>query len=108
MGRRAVCVSRDPAVCQVVVDALASVGLSTETHFALPEDIGDAAVVVVDREARMVAGDRLCELGAPVVIVGDDLDDDGLVALMLDAPVSHLVEDPRDRDLGITSGKLVS
>ena len=108
MGRRAICVSREPAVCRLVADALASVGLVAETHATLPDDIGDAAVVVVDREARQAAGERLCALGAPVVIVGDNLDDDRLVALMLDAPVSHLVEDPGDRDLGITSGKLVS
>jgi len=44
----------------------------------------------------------------PVVVVGDDLADDGLIALMLDAPVSHLVEDPGDRDLGITSEKLAT
>ena len=45
---------------------------------------------------------------APVIVVGDDLHDDGLIALMLESSVSHLVGDPRDRDLGITSEKLVS
>jgi histidine kinase-like protein len=43
-----------------------------------------------------------------VVVVGDDLDDEGLITLMLEAPVSHLVRDPGDRELGITSEKLVS
>jgi hypothetical protein len=43
-----------------------------------------------------------------VVVVGDDLDDDGLIALMLEAPVSHLLEDPADRELGITSEKLAT
>jgi len=43
------------------------------------------------------------DLGPP-----PDLDDDGLIATMLEAPVSHLVEDPHDRDLGITSEKLAS
>ena len=45
---------------------------------------------------------------APVIVVGDDLHDDGLIALMLESQVSHLVGDPGDRDLGITSEKLVS
>jgi hypothetical protein len=45
---------------------------------------------------------------APVVVVGDDLDDDGLITLMLDAPVSHVVGDPNDPDLEITSEKLAS
>jgi hypothetical protein len=31
-----------------------------------------------------------------------------VIAAMLDAPVSHLVTDPSDRDLGITSAKLAS
>jgi len=42
------------------------------------------------------------------VIVGDDLDDDGLITLMLDGPVSHHVGDPRARELGITTQKLVT
>ena len=65
-------------------------------------------LVVIDRATRQAAGDGLGAIAAPVVIVGDDLDDDGLIAAMLDAPVSHLVTDPSDRDLGITSAKLAS
>nr|HEX4312936.1 hypothetical protein [Kofleriaceae bacterium] len=109
-GNRAVCVSRDPAVRRAVEHALAAVGIAVEPHDALPapEDLAGAQLVVVDRDARQAAGDRLRALATPVVIVGDDLDDDGVVALMLDSPVSHLVEDPADRDLGITSHKLVS
>src|SRR5207248_4721693 len=61
-----------------------------------------------DRATRCAHADALRASGAPVVVVDDDLDDDGLVRLMLDAPVSHLVGDARDRDLGITSEKLVT
>ena len=107
-GNRAVCVSRDPAVQRAVELALAAVGIAVDPVDALPEDLAGAALVVVDRAARQAAGERLRALAVPVVIVGDDLDDDGVVALMLDSPVSHLVEDPTDRDLGITSHKLVS
>jgi hypothetical protein len=77
-------------------------------HFRdLPGDL-DAALVVADRGTRVGAGSALQAARAPVVVVGDDLDDDGLIALMLDAPVSHHVGDPRDRDLCITSEKLIS
>ena len=41
-------------------------------------------------------------------MVGDDLADDGLITLMIEAPVSHLVGDLTTRELGITSEKLVS
>jgi hypothetical protein len=101
-------VSRDPQVRAGVAAALAGSSCGVEAHDALPAEVGDVALVVVDRAARQTEGDRLKTLGAPVVIVGDDLDDDGLVALMHEAPVSHLVEDPNDRDLGITSDKLLS
>jgi len=108
MSRAAMCVSHDAEVRRVVGAALASAGLAVEHADELPADRSDLALVVVDRAARERAGDALRGCGAPVVVVGDSLDDDGLIALMLDAPVSHLVVDPGDRDLGITSEKVVS
>lgn len=101
------CVCGDPAVRRAVGDALAAAGLAVE-HRAQVEELAGFAVIVVDRAARQGAADTLRDAGAPVVVVGDDLGDDGLIALMLDAPVSHLVGDPGDRDLRITSAKLVS
>ena len=107
-GRRALCVSHDPGVRRDVGHALASAGYVVDACDSLPADVGTAVLVVVDRATRQAAGQRLCGLTAHVVVVGDDLDDDQLVTLMSDAPVSHLVEDPGDRDLGITSQKLAS
>jgi hypothetical protein len=106
--RRAICVSRDGALCSVVEAALASVGVAVDHRDSVPEDTRDVVLVVVDRATREAAGGELRASAAPVVIVGDDLDDDGLIAAMLEAPVSHLVEDPHDRNLGITSEKLAS
>lgn len=110
--RRAICVSRDAGVRSAVVEALSADGVSVEAFDSVTGlDLArtdPAALIVVDRPTREAAGDRLKSLGAPVVIVGDDLEDDGVVSLMSDAPVSHLVEDPHDVDLGITSRKLVS
>lgn len=108
-ARRAICVSRDEGVRRVVSGALAAAGLEVEHADRLPGgDADDVAVVVVDRATRQGAGDALRGVVAPVVVVGDDLDDDGLITLMLEAPVSHHVEDPGDRTLGIASEKLAT
>ena len=107
-SRRAICVSRDRTLRGVVESALASAGVAVEHCDDVPGDTCGAVLVVIDRATRQAAGDGLGAIAAPVVIVGDDLDDDGLIAAMLDAPVSHLVTDPSDRDLGITSAKLAS
>ncbi len=105
---RAVCVSRDATVRATVADALAGAGITVAYFDELPPPATDLALVVVDREVRRSAGAALRSLGAPVIVVGDDLDDDGLITLMSLGPVSHCVADPRDRDLGVTSEKLVS
>jgi hypothetical protein len=106
---RAACVSRDSGVRRVVGDALAGAGLTVDHHETLPAELGDLALLVVDRATREAAGGRLREPGLPpIVVVADDLDDDGLITLMLETPVSHLVEDPADKDLTITSEKLLS
>lgn len=107
-SRRAVCVSRDEGVRRVVGAALISAGLSVDHADSLPAAGSNAALVVVDRVTRQAAGTQLHDVSAPVVVVGDDLDDDGLITLMLEEPVSHLVGDPTDRDLGITTEKLAS
>jgi hypothetical protein len=88
--------------------ALVAAGVEVEHCTEIPSDAHNVALFVVDRESRRAAGDALRGASAPVVVVGDDLDDDGLITLMLEAPVSHLVRDPSDRELGITSEKLVS
>ncbi len=106
--RRAICVSRDPEVRRLIETSLGAVGLAVDHHDTIPVFEPGMVVAIVDREARRSAGDLLSTYGAPVVVVGDDLADDGLVALMLEAPVSHVVADPADRHVGITSEKLAS
>jgi hypothetical protein len=107
-SRRAICISCEGGCCAAVERALTEAGLEV-THATEVGPIDESvALVVVDRAARQAAGDALRTVGAPVVVVGDDLDDDTLIALMLESSVSHLVTDPRDRDLGITSEKLAS
>ena len=101
------CVCSDLHVCRVIDAALVAAGVAVDHYSDLPGDLEGAALVVVDRATRVGAGPALRAAHAPVVVVGDDLDD-GLITLMLEAPVSHLVGDPADRDLGITSEKLVS
>ena len=89
-------------------DALARAHVAVDHEPAIPAEPGEVALFVVDRETRLQCGDRLRAAAAPVVVVNDDLDDDALISLMLERPVSHLVRDPDDRELGITSEKLVS
>ncbi|MEO8843019.1 MAG: hypothetical protein ABI591_12580 [Kofleriaceae bacterium] len=105
---RAVCVCAERDVARVVEGALTAAGVIVDHRDAIPADLAGAALLVVDRATRVAAGDSLRGATAPVVVVGDDLDDDGLITLMLEAPVSHLVGDPHGADLGITSEKLVS
>ncbi len=99
---------RDGGVCRAVDAALGAVGLGVEHAPEIPSDAADVALFVVDRASRQAAGESLRAARAPVVIVGDDLADDGLITLMVDRPVSHLVRDPADRELSITSEKLAS
>ena len=99
---------QDDGVCARVDRALAAAGLAVEHVRALPADTAGAALVIADRGARRAAGDALRAQPVPVVVVGDDLDDDGLIALMHEAPVSHLVADPGDPTLEVTSEKLAS
>jgi hypothetical protein len=108
MRGRAICICHDEAVCGVVGSALTEAGVEVEHLAELPAEPGEVALFVVDRATREAAADRLRDVVAPVVVVGDDLDDDGLITLMLEAPVSHLLRDPQDRELGITSEKLVT
>jgi signal transduction histidine kinase len=107
MLRRALCVSQAGTACAKVTRAMVEAGLEVEHVAAVPES-SDAVVVVVDREARQVDGEALRRLAAPIVVVGDDLDDDGLLALMLGSTVSHVVRDAGHPDLAITSEKLAS
>ena len=104
---RAICVSRESGCCAAVEQALQSAGLEV-VHATSLDDLDGAAIVVVDRAARQAAGEALTRVTAPVVVVGDDLHDEDLIALMLEAPVSPLVADPGDRDLGITGAKLAT
>jgi hypothetical protein len=108
LSRRAICVSRDRGLRGVVEPALASVGVAVEHCESVPDDTRGAVLVVVDRATRQAAAGELGAIAVPVVIVGDDLDDDELISAMADAPVSHLVGDPGGRDLAITSAKLAS
>jgi anti-sigma regulatory factor (Ser/Thr protein kinase) len=108
MKARAICVCRDGGLCDLVGHALDRVGLEVEHHPQVPAEPGEVALFVVDRDTGCDAQDDLRGHGAPVVLVGNDLGDDGMMSLMLEAPFSHLVRDPADRQLGITSEKLVS
>lgn len=105
---RAVCVCADADVARVVDGALSGAGVLVDHRAEVPADLADATLLVVDRATRVATAAALRGSSVPVVVVGDNLDDEGLITLMLEAPVSHLISDPAAVDLGITSAKLVS
>jgi hypothetical protein len=105
MRPRAICLCRDAGVCHAVTTVL---GERVEHHPEIPSEAEDVALILVDRATRERDADLLRAAQVPVVIVGESLEDDGVITLMLDGPVSHLLRDPADRELGITSEKLVS
>ncbi|HWO22041.1 MAG TPA: hypothetical protein VNO30_24935 [Kofleriaceae bacterium] len=108
--RWALCVSHDDGVCANVDRALATAELAVRHVRTVPADLdaAGAALVVADRTARQAAAEVLRAQPVPVIVVGDDLDDDALISLMLEGSVRHLVEDPRDPTLEVTSEKLAS
>lgn len=105
-----ICVSRDEAVRRVMSQALHAGGFTVEHTSTLPSEgtTTDAVAIVVDRATRLANGIALTQLTLPVIVVGDDLDDDGLITLMMEAPVSHILENPEDKHLGVTSEKLAT
>lgn len=107
MTARAICASHDAAICRLVDAALAAT-FTVEHVASPPTDPTTAVLLVADRACRRAAAATLAALRIPVILVADDLDDDALISLMHDAPVSHLIEDPRDPTLEITSHKLAS
>src|SRR5262245_6300505 len=67
MRPRAICICRDPGVCNVVGNALAGAGVEVEHHEAVPAETSEVALFVVDQASRQTIGEDLRELGAPVV-----------------------------------------
>src|SRR6185312_10077460 len=88
---RAVCVCADADVARVVDGALSGAGVLVDHRTEVPADLADAALLVVDRATRVATAPALRGSSVPVVVVGDNLDDEGLITLMLEAPVSHLI-----------------
>jgi hypothetical protein len=107
MPARAICVSEDLGVRAEVERTLSDAGIAVEHRQHMPTDAQGVALVVIDRAVRCSATDALRARGAPVVVFGDDLEDDALIALMRDALVSHVIGHPGG-DLGVTSEKLVT
>ena len=81
---RAFCISRDPSIRAQVEATLGATGLTVEHFDDLPATTDGAALLVIDRAARELAGTALTEVQIPVVVVGDDLDDDSLITLMIE------------------------
>jgi hypothetical protein len=107
---RAVCVSRDEEVRRAVERALTALAITVEHAAVVPAAGADAlpTLMIVDRATRCAQAAALRQLATPVIVVGDTLDDEGLLELLIDAPIGHVLEDVGDPDLGVTSTKLLT
>ncbi len=74
----------------------------------------DAAIVIVDRDSFGGSDDELVQIAGPegkIIIVGDSLDDEKVIARLRHSPMDHLITDLCEGDghvLLVTSAKLLS
>ena len=113
---RAVCVTRSPALRRTLRRTLGATGSLVEFHDNVDglKTAGDVALVVMDQVVRQsLAADKLEELGrgAGLIVIGDSLENDEVVAALRTRGVNHLIGDaetPDDDELVVTSVKLLS
>ena len=112
---RALCVVRDPALRRTLRRSLLASGSEVEFRDSVSEhDVRPGTILFIDRASREDAGmpALLQILGdeGRVVILGDSLADTGLVELLRERPLDHLISEgtPDELELVVTSFKLLS
>lgn len=74
----------------------------------------DAAIIVIDQDSRRDSDPQLIEFmgeAGKIIIVGDSIDDDEVLAFLRSRPMNHVISDPHasdERELLVTSVKLLS
>jgi hypothetical protein len=113
VGARAVCVVRDPVLRRTLRRTLNAAGSLVEFAEALDLASDTAALVFIDgdtRKSEMPALRQLIADGGKVVILGESLEDNELVALLRAQPLDHVISDADSLDemeLVVTSVKLL-
>jgi hypothetical protein len=114
-----VCITRDPGLRRTLRRSLQAVGTTVEFRDgAQPgEDAtpADPQLVVIDHEARkaMTTAQILELMGdsSGLIVLGESLEDDDVVALLRNHPLDHVIGDgrsPDETELVVTSVKLLS
>jgi hypothetical protein len=111
---RALCITRNPALRRTIRRALNAAGSEIEFCDRLEEQPASAAIIIVDRDSRQGCDERLllaAGQGGKIIVVGDSLEDDEVLALLRLQPLDHVISDlaeSDERELLITSAKLLS
>ena len=112
---RALCITRNAALRRTLRRALKGAGSSVEFIDHLTKEHADgAALIVIDGDCRRSSDPEVIEVvgeGGKIIILGDSLEDDEVVALIRDLPMNHLiseVQNPDESELLVTSVKLLS
>lgn len=110
---RALCIVQDPALRRTLRRTLGATGWTAEFVDRLEDSSGPSRLVFIDAESRKsIPVEELGQVlgaGGRVVILGDSLEDDGLVELLRDRPLNHVITDdemPDESELFVTSSKL--
>lgn len=112
---RALCVTRNGALRRTLRRTLKAVGSTVEftDHFS-PEQASGAALVIIDQDCRKLSDPGSIQVvgeGGKVIIMGESLEDDEVVALLRSLPMNHIISDSHEVDeseLVVTSEKLLS
>ncbi|HWN70351.1 MAG TPA: hypothetical protein VNM90_22075 [Haliangium sp.] len=114
VSARALCITRDSALRRTIRRALNAAGSEIEFCERLESPPAKAAIVIVDRESRKGCDELLLRAAGQdgkIIVVGDSLEDEEVLELLRLQPMDHVmsdVGDPDERELLITSAKLLS
>jgi len=113
VGARAVCVVRDAALRRTLRRTLNAAGSTVEFFETLDPTSEVPSLVFVDGDACRSAMPALRQIvaeGGKIVVLGESLEDNEIVALLRAQPLDHLISDtgaPDEVELVVTSVKLL-
>jgi hypothetical protein len=112
---RAVCVTSSPTLRRALRRTLGAAGSQVEFHDSVDSaPTADATLLVIDQTVRRSLTQEQLEAlarGAGLIVIGDSLENDDVVAACQGQGVNHIIsdtEDPDDSELVVTSVKLLS
>jgi hypothetical protein len=112
---RALCITRNAALRRTLRRTLNATGSTVEflDHLSRESATG-AALIIIDQDCRKQSDPRLIQVigeGGKIIILGDSIEDDEVVALLRALPMDHVISDsagPDETELVVTSMKLLS